>query len=208
VASSTPDSALDVPPLPAAAEEARRVSALYAQPMLLAGDRATVGRFVDEVGRHELVHYSGHALPNLAAPAFSRLLFAADSGPDAPSVLYAHQLRRLPLDGVRLVVLAACATAAVDPAPNEGLDTLSAQLLAAGASSVVAASWTIDDALALHVFPRLHEELQRSVGPAVALRQLQVRLIHDRDPALRSPAVWAALQAFGAARGPANQAPD
>lgn len=204
VGASQPDPALDAAPLPNVDVEAREVAATQARATLLTGAQATAQRFREALPRHDLVHFSGHVVANLASPAYSRMLFARDPAPGAANVIYAGELARLRLDHLALVVLAACDTARTDLLPNEGLNSLATQFLAAGASVVIAASWPIDDAMSARVFPRLYEQLRRSPSPVDALRQVQVRLLTDTDPVMRSPAVWGALQAFGTSRGPAN----
>ena len=66
--------------------------------------------------------------------------------------------------------------------------------LMAGAPSVIATLWPIDDEAAARVFPRLHEKLAAGLPPAEALRAVQLDSIRRGDvPA----SLWAAIQDIG-----------
>ena len=106
-------------PLPAAEREAAEVAALYTAPELLVGGAATRAAFLDALRRSDVVHYAGHATAVADDPAGSRLLLAADPAARDSGAL---SLRDLPGSGVRarLVVLAACRTAAGMASRSEG----------------------------------------------------------------------------------------
>jgi CHAT domain-containing protein len=66
--------------------------------------------------------------------------------------------------------------------------------LSAGAASVIATLWPIDDAAAARFFPRVHRRLARGVPPAEALRAAQLESMQRGDvPA----SLWAAVQNIG-----------
>jgi CHAT domain-containing protein len=112
---------------------------------------------------------------------------------------------------VDLVVLSACRTALGKEIRGEGLIGLTRGFMYAGASSVVASLWKVDDEATAELMKRFYANmLQRGRTPAAALRAAQNSI--RQEPQWRSPYYWAAFtlqgeyrQAIG--RAPAGAAP-
>jgi CHAT domain-containing protein len=187
--------------LPAAEREAAEVAALYAAPELLTGEAATRAAFLDALRKSDVVHYAGHAAAVTGDPATSRLLLAA-----APGDSGALFLRELPRRGLRarLVVLAACRTAAGRVSRTEGALSLSRPFLAAGVPHVVGSLWDADDEVSRTFFVAFHRRLLAGAEPALALRGTQLAILHDGDPTLAHPSTWAGFVSVGALRGPSR----
>jgi CHAT domain-containing protein len=109
-----------------------------------------------------------------------------------------------------LVVLSGCGTAiegglARGDAPGDELAGLYRAFLAAGAGTVIAGSWELDDLAARSFMPRLYTMLDGRT-PAEALAALQRDLISGRitdasGRPLDHPFYWAGLAAYGAGKG-------
>jgi CHAT domain-containing protein len=184
--------------LPQAAAEAVGVARLYDRPDLLQDESATRDRFLADAGNYRLIHFAGHALLHPTSPRLSRLLLAPTAS--SPSgALYAHEITALPLENTEIVVLSACRTVADNEGNREGLTGLAAAFLAAGSPVVIASLWNLDDRFTRPLILAFYHDLHRGEDPGTALRQAQVRLLHDSDAALRSPANWAGLEAIGGA---------
>lgn len=187
----------DLPRLPAAAEEAERIAALYPQARILTGARATPTAFLQELARHSIVHFSGHALTSDADLLRSRLVLAADPERDHRGDLFAQTLYDRSFGGVRLVILAACSTASGRISSGEGALSLARPFLAGGVPAVVATLWEIEDESSTELLMGLHRGIVAGLPPEQALRRAQVALIEGKEPRLRAPRIWAAFQLSG-----------
>lgn len=185
----------DAPNLASAAREATTIASLYDLPTLLLGEHATRAAFVSSITSADVIHYAGHAADTLADDAILRLAGASgDAGNlDAPSISH------LTLQKHPLVVLAACSTLRGDYHHVEGMPSVARAFLAAGARSVIATLWDVDDDVAAQLFTRFHQHLKQSASPTAALRAAQIDMATDRDPRLRDPASWAPVELLGSA---------
>ncbi|HXG59669.1 MAG TPA: CHAT domain-containing protein [Thermoanaerobaculia bacterium] len=182
------------PPLLAAEEEARDVAASYAGATLLVRDAATKTGVVEGLRQCDVAHLAAHAVVDPADAQRSRILLAAAAHDDG--VLETSEITALHLDRLRLVVLAGCRTGALAEGYGD-LRSLAAAFLVAGARSVVATLWDVDDETTREISVLLHREIARGAPSMQALRQAQLRMLRSTDPRMRNPQAWAALQIYG-----------
>lgn len=179
------------PRLPASREEAAHIAALYGGATTLTGEAATRTAFTDAARGSALIHFAGHANSDASA-SYAALLFAADG--DKPGVLGSNDVARLRLDRNPLVILAGCGTFRGDTSHVAGMTSLAGAFLTAGARSVIATLWEIDDDVSAPLFLSLHEYLRAGASPATALRKAQVDLLHSPNARLAHPATWSAAE--------------
>ncbi len=177
--------------------EAKRIAGFYANHELLLGERATKACFLELAGQHNLVYFGGHALTNPRSPPFSRLALAAGPGPEDAGALHAHELYRRDFDRTRLVILAACSTAAGRISPSEGAMSLARPFLAGGAPAVIASLWDVDDRGAAEFFTLFHHFLALGHNPMEALRLAQLHGLSEIRPGASRLGDWAAFQLIG-----------
>ena len=97
---------------------------------------------------------------------------------------------------VELVVLSACRTGLGKEVRGEGLIGLTRGFMYAGASSVVASLWKVDDEATAELMKRFYANmLQRAMTPAAALRAAQNSI--RQEPQWHSPYYWAAFTLQG-----------
>jgi hypothetical protein len=90
-------------------------------------------------------------------------------------------------------VLSACATGLGDVAGGEGVFGLQRAFHQAGARTVVASLWQVDDEAARQVLTRFYENLWRKgLGPLAALRQAQLAHLREGPADSSHPRYWAA----------------
>jgi tetratricopeptide (TPR) repeat protein len=194
--------------LPAAAREARAIGALSGGAKVLTGDAATEAAFRALAPGADRIHVAAHGRIDRIAPTRTHLALAADGNGDGR--LEAGEVAAMNL-AASLVVLSGCGTGvdgglARGDAPADERAGLPRAFLQAGAGTVVADLWEMDDAAAAAIMPRLYSG--RSVSdPAAALADLQRDLaagrIHAEDGAvLDHPYYWAGLLAWGAGFAP------
>jgi CHAT domain-containing protein len=190
----------DFPDLPHAALEAKHAGDLYGTAPIL-GKAATVPAFLNGAARVDIVHFAGHAVVNPIIPASSYLLMAPSPGNSG--VLRAQDLlRQLKLDRTRLVILSACSSAGGQAVGSEGVAPLVRPILAAGVPAVIGSLWNVNDATTRELLVSFHRHYRQHKDAAVALREAQLTLIHNRRRSLNVGFAWAPFQVIGHASSP------
>lgn len=196
LAVAAPAPSTEVAHLANAEREVEEVSRGYAHPVVMSGHGATPTEFLDRAASVDVVHFAGHAEIDMKQPGRSALLFGSfgDIGParlDAATIA-AERLQHAPL-----VVLAACRTGSGKTQKNEGVASLAAAFLHAGARGVVASLWDLDDNDSLHLFRTFHANLQRGASCADALQAAQLTMLRSTNAAYRRPSAWAGVALIG-----------
>ena len=166
-------------PLTGAELEARVVASRYRgdEAVTLVGTAATKRRVLDLMRTCTHIHFACHGWSDMRAEAFSAHLVLSNDEP-----LYAREVAALEECAAHVVVASACQTGIV-----QGFETideslgLPAAFLAAGAATVIATLWPVDDyatALLMSRFYELLDSRADSVGAtaASALRVAQLWL--------------------------------
>jgi CHAT domain-containing protein/tetratricopeptide (TPR) repeat protein len=98
-------------------------------------------------------------------------------------ILTAEEIGTLNLDNVDLVVLSACETGLGQAAGGEGLLGLLRSFQAAGARSVVASLWCVNDKATQTLMVEFYNNLwEKKLGKLEALRQAQLTMLRQYDP--------------------------
>jgi len=171
--------------------EAKQVSRIYRSAANVPAD----GNQLDVLARlgtdADVLHFAGHAVGDESGFVPASLVLRDGGHERRVSVAEIAHLRLKP---TATVVLAGCNTARGERRASEGVISVAHGFLTAGASSVIATLWPIDDRASAQVFPRLHQLLARGVPPAEALRAVQLESIRRGDVPM---SFWAALQSMG-----------
>lgn len=183
--------------LPGAEREAAAVAALYSNRELLLGPQATKQRFLQSAPRADVIHFGGHALVNTEFPLLSRLVFADEDHQEQS--LYAHEIARMQLPHTRVVVLAACSTAAGAISRGEGVVSVARPFLASGVPTVIASQWDVDDSATEQLTLNFHRALTTSRDPIKALHTAQLAMLRSGDASWALPQSWGAFVAIGTA---------
>jgi CHAT domain-containing protein len=187
-----------LPPLTQAEGEAGEIAALYESAELLVGSAPTKGRFLASAGRHDVIHFGGHAVANTEHPALSRLLLAPEPSQTGSADLFMQDLSSVDLSRVRLVVLAACRTGGGRAYRREGTLSLAYAFLAAGVPAVVATLWDVEDQAARSFAVSFHRAYHASGDAFAALREAQLSRL---DPANDQRLAWSAFEVIGSGEG-------
>jgi CHAT domain-containing protein len=180
-------------PLPRVRAEALGVASLYRKATVILGDDATKSRVLAALNQADVVHYAGHAIA-MADRQGARLLLTGDVSDPltglAPGDLVGHLTRPV------RVVLAACETGATSTDRAAGLSSLSTALLRAGAVSVVATLWPVDDSASEMFFSNIHRALAAGQRTATAVARAQLACRADAA-CRRAAGVWIGTQVYG-----------
>ncbi|MFL6286002.1 MAG: CHAT domain-containing protein [Pyrinomonadaceae bacterium] len=150
-----------------------------------------------DLTQYAILHFATHGFLDTKRPENSGLVLSTvDSDGRARNGFVGLQDiygLRAPVD---LVVLSACQTALGKDVRGEGLLSLTRGFMYAGASSVVASLWKVDDEATAELMKQFYTNLLRKgMPPAAALSAAQNSI--RRRPEWRSPHYWAAFTLQG-----------
>jgi CHAT domain-containing protein len=94
-----------------------------------------------------------------------------------------------------LVVLSSCDSALGKDLDSEGIIGLPRGFLYAGAKSVIASLWKVDDEASARLMASLYERIQRGERPSSALRGAQLEMMQDKE--WSKPYYWAGFSLQG-----------
>jgi CHAT domain-containing protein len=125
----------------------------------------------------------------------SGIVLAGANRPAQPDqddgILTALEVTELDLGGVELAVLSACESGLGQEAGGEGLLGLQRAFQVAGAKSVMASLWKVDDEWTRLLMERFYEHLwQKKMSKLEALRQAQLWMLREgsqRGPGAQRP---------------------
>ncbi len=173
-------------PLPGSRREAREVSSFAAGSVVLVGPEATEDALTaSRPERFGALHFATHAIVDPLTPRRSALLLSATAGDDG--FLQAREIARLDLSA-HLVVLAACRSARDQATGGGGVHGLALSFFHAGAASVAASLWAVDDRVTTEVMGTFYRGLAAGLGKAEALRRAQLELLERYG--LEAPQHW------------------
>ena len=176
----------DLRQLTSAQREANAVTAVYHHAPDVVSDGWDAATFERRAAHADFIHFVGHA----ELPSGGRGGALVTEG----GSFEVRSIASLRLRHTRAVILAACGMARGQHRGGEESISIARAFLAAGAPSVVATLWPIDDDPAAEFFPRLHHYLADGLSPADAVRAAQLEWIRKRDA---PPGLWAAVQTIG-----------
>jgi CHAT domain-containing protein len=165
------------------------------QSVLLVGAEATVAGFLQEVGRHDIIHFGSHALVDKSSPGGSRLLLAPSQ--DQTGDLLGGQIQNLKLNRPTLVVLSACDSGSGAYKGLEGTLDLARPFLVAGVPSGVISLWEVEDTAAEAFWKLFYDSYFAGESAGVSLRKAQLAMRSHGNPSFHATQVWAGYRLVG-----------
>jgi CHAT domain-containing protein/Tfp pilus assembly protein PilF len=189
---------LELRPLPGARREAMAIAELHPGARVYIGREATEENFKAVAKDGSLIHLACHGLADESSPMDSSLALALPGKWDAGHENGLLQVWEI-FDQVRLdadlVTLSACSTALGKEMSGEGVLGLTRAFQYAGARTVLASLWEVNDASTARLMEAFYRHLAAGRSKDVALQLAQRELL--RDPATAHPHHWAAFQLSG-----------
>ena len=194
-------------PLPGAEAEVQRIARHFPgnTTAIVTGGGATEAAYESQAGQYGIVHFATHAVASDGQPFYSTMILAPDAAPGHDGFLQAFEVLRTPLQA-DLVVLSGCETALGAEDTGQGLVGLVAAFQQAGAKSVLATLWSIDEAAA-EVMANFYGAMAQGASMPAALRQAKLQLLKQRlrigttEVSLAHPFFWAPFILVGAPAG-------
>lgn len=143
-----------------------------------------------DLRRFSIIHFATHALVDDASLDRTALALAPGAGEDG--FVTPAELSDLHMNA-DLVVLSACRTAGGKVVQGEGVEGLTAPLLAAGARSVLATKWRVSDEKTERMVDDFYRALARGQSVGSALRTAKLEAIDRGVPVSQ----WAAFTVIG-----------
>jgi CHAT domain-containing protein len=185
------DSAATFARLPESGREARIAASYGAGSSARLRDEATAAYLRRApLDSFRVLHLATHALVDERSLLKSAVVLAPSGGDDG--LLSPGDLAALPLHA-DLVVLSACRSAGGVVVDGEGVQGLTAPLLAAGARAVVATAWPIDDHETVAVVEDFYRALSQGATVGSALREAKLAAMRRGAP-VRD---WASFAVIG-----------
>ena len=182
-------------PLPHTADEVKQVAALFGSDAhVLQGANATLAQLQrGGIAQSSILHFATHGLIDENRPERSGLLLTATKDDDG--LLQVRDIYAMHLNA-DLVTLSACDTALGKNVTGEGIIGLTRAFFFAGARSVAASLWSVDDAATSRFMQRFYANIRDGQPIDVALQQTKIEFIRDGV----SPFFWAPFVVSGNAR--------
>lgn len=160
-----------------------------------------------DLSKYAILHFATHGILDPKRPEKSGIVLSMVDRSGQPQdgfvgLQHIYGLRA----PVNLVVLSACRTGLGKEVRGEGLIGLTRGFMYAGASSVMASLWKVDDEATAELMKRFYSNmLQHGMTPTAALRSAQNSI--RQEPQWRAPYYWAAFTIQGEYRQVIKPAP-
>lgn len=142
----------------------------------------------------KVIHLAAHGVSDELDPDRTALVFAPGSESE-DGLWQAREIRRTRLNA-DVVVLSACETGSGKLQGQEGVMNLARAFLTAGARSVVASLWDVDDRSTATLMESFYEHLKAGLTVKEALRQAQLDFIKNYGDKAK-PILWAGFEVIG-----------
>ncbi len=161
---------------------------------VLSAEKATVAGFLQNASHHAVLHLSTHASAGGHGQPGIELYDRTLTLPE----VYAQRFH------ASLVSLSACETGAGQFTAGEGVLSLARAFAYAGAQSLVASHWSVNERSTADLFSAFYENLAKGLPKSEALRQAKLAYLTSNEmDARKAPYQWASFTLTGA-DGPVN----
>jgi len=184
--------------LPASRDEANAIASIFRSHdpqdvhVALDFDASRANVITDGLTRFRLIHFATHGMIDARHPEMSGLILSLIDrrGRKQDGYLRLGDIYKLKLSA-DLVVLSSCESALGKDLESEGVIGLPRGFLYAGARSVIASLWKVNDDATARLMSGLYARIKAGESPGSALRGAQLEMVHDEE--WSSPYYWAAF---------------
>tara|TARA_R110002049_G_scaffold54869_9_gene152353 strand:- start:3210 stop:6596 length:3387 start_codon:yes stop_codon:yes gene_type:complete len=177
-------------PLPWTATEVKNIADTYPEnSVIYTGAEATEERAKSVPGSTRFLHFATHAMLDVWHPLDTAIVLSAPDDPENAAengLLSAWEIYEGLRVDAELVTLSACETALGGAYSGEGLLGLTRAFQYAGASTVMASLWNINDRSTSDLMTHFYKATAEGLPLAEALQQAQLAMLRGDNPAPRS----------------------
>lgn len=158
---------------------------------------ATKANFLELQKQYSVLHLATHGKANTTFADYSFLAFSETEqtkGDDA--LLYVREIYNLATNA-DLVVLSACETGTGELLEGEGIASIARSFSYAGAGSLIASHWSVDDEATSKLMQLFFKNIRRGFAKDRALQQAKLEFLQRGDPQHAHPFYWAAFIPIG-----------
>jgi len=190
-------------PLPFARDEVQAAARVAGKESVLLVDAAASESAVkaQPLQDFRIIHLAAHGFGNLVEPDRAGLVLASGD-PKEDGLWQAREIRQSRL-AADLVTLSACETGAGRLQGEEGIMNLARTFLIAGAKSVVASLWDVDDRSTATLMTHFYQQIANGKDITQALRQAQLEMLTEFGADMQ-PYYWAGFTVIGDGRRKVN----
>lgn len=176
--------------LPAAQKEGEEIKKIYPDSKLFVGGQANRDNLLKFAPGADILHLATHGLSD-PVDSLNNYLALSENGK-----LTQEEIFNLELDETTLVTLSACNTALSDTTEYEFVASIAEAFWLAGARSVVASVWAVDDQSTELLMTEFYRGIkQDGLSKAEALQRAQLKV--RANPRYAHPYYWAGFMLFG-----------
>lgn len=179
-----------LPKLAGARREALAVKTALPGTIVRSGSAATETSMKRDAANYDVLHFATHAIVDEWSGASAALALTPTATDDG--LLDSSEIAQLRLSA-SLVMLSACRTIGGEVIAGEGVRGLTSAFLQAGARSVIATAWRVNDRDVVPVVTSFYQHLARGDAVGTALRSAQLSAIKRNV----SPSAWGAFSLVG-----------
>ena len=170
-------------------KEAQYIAQLFQPSELIQNQDATPQEVIRKARDRRILHLSCHGEFDSEKPDQSGLMLADDC------LTVQEIITKLHLKQAQLVTLAACRSGQVAVRKGEEQVGLLQAMMTAGAQSVVASLWRVDDEATRELFVSFYQNIASGHSPATSIRQAAQKV--RQKARTKHPYYWAAFQVNG-----------
>jgi len=163
----------------------------------LFGKNANLTTFKSLAPFYKILHLSTHAIANDDSGDYAYLAFKEANSDNLYEKLYIRDIYNMNLNS-EMVVLSACNTSSGKLRKGEGIINMSRAFAYAGANSMVASHWSVDDKSTGELMQEFYKQLfTNKLSKDEALRQAKLKYIEQNKGLKAHPYYWAAFIGIG-----------
>jgi CHAT domain-containing protein len=183
-------SASVLPRLRGARNEVASIKRALPGTIVRTGSGATEASIKRDAASYDVLHFATHAVVDEWSGASAALALTPSASDDG--LFDSSEIARLHLSA-SLVMLSACRTVGGEVIAGEGVHGLTTAFLQAGARSVIATAWRVNDRDVVPVVTSLYQQLALGQSVGASLRTAQLSAIRNGV----TPSVWGAFTLVG-----------
>ncbi len=157
---------------------------------------ATRSNFITQQSHYQILHLATHGKVNNNEKDYSFLAFSNEKEGPEQSLLYIKDIYNLSIHA-EMIVLSACETGTGELQRGEGIASIARSFSYAGAKSLVATLWNIDDKVTSQIMLQFFENLKQGQPKNHAIRKAKLVFLVNAGNRYAHPFYWASFISIG-----------